>query len=64
MSVMTIVTTVQDLVLILNLVVVRQLCWVIDTYLPAAFTWVLKNIVMSCVSAGHIVSGAPSVRPI
>ena len=60
--VMAIVAAVEDLVLILNLIVVWQLCRIVHAYLATAFTRILKNV-RSVARAPRQVGRGARVRP-
>ena len=49
---MAVVTAVQDLILVLNLIVVGKLRRVVDAYLAAAFTRILKYVIGVVATAG------------
>ena len=50
--IMAVVTAVQDLILVLNLIVVGKLRRVVDAYLAAAFTRILKYVIGVVATAG------------
>ena len=50
--IMAVVTAVQDLILVLNLIVVGELRRVVDAYLAAAFTRILKYVIGVVATAG------------